>query len=121
MLRSNFTGAHKLTLASLVGATNNATYNGGAAGEVLYAGCEWRPHDNTLMRVDHHFLFRKNQTGISLYGFTGVDLKGWEYPWVFTAPKQKAASGRVATASRQLNIERLAQSGNFTNLGINFS
>jgi len=74
-------------VAGVTGTTNNASFRGFEAGEVLFVGCsgsqEWDDQKGRgPWSLAFRFVAEKNVTGQTIGDITGVSKKGHEYLWV---------------------------------------
>jgi len=87
--------AFQLTLESLVGGVNNATFNGRAAGTVRFLGARGR-RSGDRFPVAYQFGFRPNVSAFTVDAITVTSANGWDiidpfYEWVEDATAKKAA------------------------------
>lgn len=117
-------------LRALVRTTNRAAWNGFAAGELLYLGCEPTSPEGTLevaaplafWQLAHHFRYEPNQTNVRVGDCVVPFVGGHEYVW---ARYGGEVSGLMALAYRAfvqrpaaVYVERVYESSDFTALGI---
>ena len=84
---SYVTDAYIRGVSGVTGTTNNATFRGFEAGEVLFVGCsgsqEWDDQKGRgPWSLSFRFVASKNVTGEVIGDITGVAKKGHEYLWV---------------------------------------
>lgn len=115
---ASFSAAYKQTLRALTGAVNIADWGGITAGELLFAGADWRTHGVNLVRVDYYFLFADTISGDSIGDITGIDRQGWDYSWVEFIDESDRGSSRLRSVPDQVNVERVYPRAAFTALGI---
>ena len=81
------TDAYIRGVSGVTGTTNNATFRGFEAGEVLFVGCsgsqEWDDQKGRgPWSLSFRFVASKNVTGETIGDISGVAKKGHEYLWV---------------------------------------
>jgi hypothetical protein len=75
--------AYKANLANLTGKTNSDTFEGFAAGEVLFLGASGTVRGNDAdWEISFSFSQQPNRTNITVGDISGISKKGWEYLWV---------------------------------------
>lgn len=89
-------------LLRLLGKVNTTTFRGWDAGEVLFSGVSGRARGRDDWELNFRFLIRQNTT-ISVPGFTAIDKLGWEYLW----PRYKLQRDDTNTLKRSQMIEYL--------------
>lgn len=104
----------KAVAKSLVGKTNNATWNGNAAGECLLTGVSGSRRGIGDWELTFRWAVRENQSGLTIGSITGISKGGWQYLWPIsrltgTVPQRQVTHVAVAT---------VYQSGDFSAMGI---
>jgi hypothetical protein len=112
------TGAYRQTLFTLTGRTNNATFKGFAAGEVLFLGAQGSKRGNELWSLTFRFAASKNLTGQTVGTITGVAKAGWDYLWVRYADFEDATAVALVKRPVAVYVERVYEPGDFAGLGI---
>jgi len=112
------TGGYKATLFNLTGKTNNASWNGFAAGEVLFLGAAGSKRGDDDWEITFRFAASPNKTGLSVGDITGIDKKGWQYMWVRYADAEDAAAKAIVKKPVAVYIEKVYEEGDFSGLGI---
>jgi hypothetical protein len=112
------TGAYKATLFNLTGKTNNAAWNGFAAGECLFLGASGSKRGDDDWEITFRFAASPNKTGLTVGDITGIDKKGWEYMWVRYADAEDAAAKAIVKKPVAVYIEKVYEEGDFGLLGI---
>ncbi len=109
-------------LARNTGKTNSATWNGYAAGEVLFLGATGsaKPADGFV--ITYKFAVQENRTNViirpaddGISGHAGeikVDKKGWEYVWC--AYKDTTSNNLLVQIPVAAYVEQIYRSFNFT-------
>jgi len=130
---ASVTTAFKLILFNLTGRTNNATFKGFAAGEVLFMGATGSKRGDEDWSITFRFTCSPNATGLSIgatpetyyggYGgsdgtITGIAKKGWEYLWVRYADFVDTFAFALVKQPVAVYVERVYYSGNYSTLGI---
>ena len=113
------TDAYKATLFSLTGKTNNASFKGFQAGEVLFLGASGtqRQGDNAW-EITFRFAASPNVTNLTIGGSSGIAKKGWEYLWVQYEDAKDDTAKAILKRPRYVFVERVYDAGNFAGLGI---
>lgn len=106
------------TLADLTFTTNQATFQGFAAGEVLFLGATGSQRDDGSWEITFTFERRKNRTGLTIGSITGIAKKGWEYLWVEFRQDTDATAGRRVRLPIAVHVEQVYESGDFSQLGV---
>lgn len=108
------------TLAANTGRTNNATWLGFAAGEVLYLGAVGNGYIQTLagtrskpIEVHHKFEASANLTGLAVGDMTGIAKKGFEYLWVRYKDKESGDATNIVPVPTHAYVERVYESFDF--------
>lgn len=115
------TNAYITGVAALTGTTNNATFRGFSAGEVLFLGCsgsqEWDDQKGRgPWSLTYRFVASPNVTNQTIGSITGINKKGHEYLWV----RYEAAesSGVLIKKPQFVYVNKVYKDGNFSLLGI---
>ena len=115
-------------LATLTGTTNNATFRGLDAGEVLFMGCtgshEWDSQKgNGPWSLTYKFAASPNAGGdgssvpaITIGPIMGVSKKGHEYLWV--RYEDAVGSSELLKKPKHVYVNKVYRDGNFSLLGI---
>ena len=72
------TASYKGTLFNLTGKTNNGSFKGFAAGEVLFLGASGSKRSDGDWEIPFNFAASPNKTGLAIGSITGIAKKGWE-------------------------------------------
>lgn len=111
-------------VSGITGTTNNASFRGFDAGEVLFVGCsgsqEW---DDQRGRgpwsLSFRFVASKNVTGQTIGSITGIEKKGHEYLWV---RYEDAVSGSTLLKQpKAVYVSKVYKDSDFSALGIGVS
>jgi hypothetical protein len=112
---TDVTPEYKDRLMRLTGCTNNASFEGHAAGEVLFLGASGSMTKRGAFigkwEIQEKFAASPNRTGVVI-GELMVDKKGWEYLWAVDGIN--IMTGAPITA--QVNVEKIYNSGDFDDL-----
>lgn len=107
-------------LAALTGCTNNATFRGFMAGEVLFLGAEGTRRSDGAWEIT--FKFSQSPTGANLaIGDITVTVKaGWDYLWIEYEEVKDDTANPPRMVSRPLaaHVEKVFETGAFSGLGI---
>jgi hypothetical protein len=118
MLASAVTGAYKLALFNCTGKTNNATFKGFAAGEVLFLGASGSKTGSQHWEIAFKFAASPNVTSLSVGNITVAAKKGWEYLWVRFRDENDGAANALVKRPAAAYVERVYESADFSTLGI---
>jgi len=111
--------AFKSTVYGLTGKTNNGSFKGFPAGEVLFLGARGaRRASDGLWEVTFRFSASPNVTGLTIGTITGIVKGGWEYLWVLYDVVQDAGAKRLVKRPAFAYSERVYDEGSFSALGI---
>lgn len=111
-------GAYKLALFRLTGRTNNDTFRGFAAGEVLFMGAAGSKRGDEDWTIVFRFACSPNVTGLAVGDITGIDKLGWEYMWVRYADYQDATAYSIVKRPISVYVEQVYAPDDFGDLGI---
>jgi hypothetical protein len=116
---ANVTGSYKLALFACTGKTNNATFRGFAAGEVLFLGASGTKTGVDDWEIAFRFAASPNVTNLAIGGgITVASKKGWEYLWVRFADADDTAAKTLVKRPAAAYVERVYESANFSTLGL---
>lgn len=118
MNASRVTPAYKANLYFLTGRTNNASFKGFDAGEVLFMGAQGSKRGYDDWEISFKFAASQNVTGLTIGDLTGIEKKGWEYLWVLYEDKVDAIAKYKVKRPRAVYIERVYNAGDFSLLRI---
>lgn len=112
--------AYLNTLVGLTGKTNNATWRGFAAGELLFMGAKVDGRlGEDFYTVTFSFSASPNVTGLEIGGaIDGIAKDGHEYVWVATERVEDATAGKLILRPLAAYVERVYDAGDFSALGI---
>jgi hypothetical protein len=118
---SYVTDAYIRGVSGITGTTNNASFRGFEAGEVLFVGCsgsqEW---DDDKGRgpwsLSFRFVASKNVTGETIGDISGVSKKGHEYLWV--RYEDAVDSNVLLKKPKAVYVNKVYRESSFSALGI---
>ena len=118
------TNSYLGTLVSLTAKTNDDTFRGFSAGEVLYLGACGSQEAGGRYRLTHSFKASPNLTGLSLAPdvitgtptITGVAKKGWEFLWVYY--KQVIDDNKPVMKPVSAYVHEMTDEGDFSLIGV---
>jgi len=115
---SLITNAWIASIENATGHTNNATFRGRAAGEILFWGLRgtYKP-DEEFTDLTWEFLVAKNKTQ-TVGVFPGIAKKGWEFAWVYSEERENADDKTITNVPISIYIERLFPSTNLGGIGV---
>jgi hypothetical protein len=108
-------------VAGVTGTTNNASFRGFEAGEVLFIGCsgsqEWDDQRGKgTWSLSFRFVASKNVTGQTIGSISGISKKGHEYLWV---RYEDAVSGSsLLKQPKAVYVSKVYKDSDFSSLGI---
>ena len=111
---ASVTTAYISTLRNLTGKTNDATWQGYAAGEVLFLGVEGAKRGDGDWELTFNFAAGVNIASMIVGGITGVNKKAWEYLWVRFEDKEDA--GALVKQPVAVYVEEVYEEDDFTGL-----
>lgn len=106
------------TLVNLTGTTNNAPFNGFAAGELLFMGADFAQSSGGECSVTYKFVASPNQTGLTVGTITGINKKGHEYMWVHYEASEDSSSLTLTRKPIAVYVHRVYRESNFASLSI---
>jgi hypothetical protein len=110
-------------LAGITGTTNNASFRGFEAGEVLFVGCsgsqEWDDQKGKgPWSLSYRFVASKNVTGKTVGSITGIDKKGHEYLWVRYEQAVSGSASDLLQKPKAVYVNKVYKDSDFSLLGI---
>jgi hypothetical protein len=114
------TASFRRTVRGLVGKTNNATFRGRSAGEVLFMGASGSKRGSNPWTLTYQFAESPNATNLAVGPITVSSKGGWELLWVYYTNQDTTIGGvsRVVPVPKYAVVERVYDSADFTGLGI---
>ena len=113
------TDAYKAALFSLTGKTNDGTFRGFQAGEVLFLGASGTQRQgDKAWEITFRFAASPNVSNLTIGGSSGIAKKGWEYLWVQYEDAKDNTAKAILKRPRYVFVERVYDAGNFAGLGI---
>lgn len=115
------TAAYARGVAGITGTTNNASFRGFEAGEVLFLGCsgsqEWDDQKGKgPWSLSYRFVASKNVTGQTIGSISGIEKKGHEYLWV---RYEDAVSGSsLIKQPKAVYVSKVYKDSDFSLLGL---
>jgi hypothetical protein len=115
------TAAYVRGVAGITGTTNNASFRGFDAGEVLFVGCsgsqEWDDQKGKgPWSLSYRFVASKNVTGQTIGSISGIEKKGHEYLWV---RYEDAVSGSsLLKQPKAVYVSKVYKDSDFSQLGL---
>lgn len=110
------TPGYILTLMGMAGRTNDATWKGFAAGEVLYLGATGQPRGSKDWDLSLHFIASPNLTNQTIGDITGIVKAGWDYIWI--KYRQGTDANHHIETPAFVYVERVYDPDDFRKLGI---
>lgn len=115
---ASVTGAYKALLFEATATTNNASFKGFAAGEVLFQGASGTTRNQSEWEVTFNWAASKNETDLVVGDISGIAKKGWEYMWVRYREVKDDDAGRIVRRPSSVHIERVYKASNYALLGV---
>jgi hypothetical protein len=115
------TDAYIRGVSGVTGTTNNATFRGFEAGEVLFVGCsgsqEWDDQKGRgPWSLSFRFVASKNVTGETIGDISGVSKRGHEYLWV--RYEDAVSSNVLLKKPKAVYVNKVYRESSFSALGI---
>lgn len=116
------TDAYIDDLYTLTGRTNNASFKGRAAGEILFKGARGSKRGQEMWEIAFEFAYSPNEIAISIgNGITVAEKKGWEYLDILYKDGTDSIGGKLIQIPAQANIHKVFKDGDFSKLKIGVS
>ena len=108
-------------VAGVTGTTNNASFRGFEAGEVLFVGCsgsqEWDDEKGRgPWALSFRFVASKNVTGQTIGSISGIEKRGHEYLWV--RYEDAVSGGSLLKQPKAVYVSKVYKDSDFSALGI---
>ena len=113
---ASVTTAYITIIRKLTGKTNNAAWQGYAAGEVLFLGAEGSKRGDGDWDITFNFAAGENVTGITVGGITGIDKKAWEYIWIRFKDVEDTAKKMIVKQAEAVYVEKVYEEGDLSTL-----
>ena len=110
--------AYKATLADLTGKTNDDTFKGFAAGEVLFLGASGTKRGTDDWEITFKFAAGRNAADLTVGSITGIAKKGWEYLWVLFEEVEDGTAVALVPQPSAVYVEKVYEAGDLSGLGI---
>ena len=115
------TAAYVRGMAGITDTTNNATFRGFDAGEVLFLGCsgsqEWDDQKGKgPWSLSYRFVASKNVTGQTIGCISGVEKKGHEYLWV--RYEDSVSGSSLIKQPKAVYVSKVYKDSDFSLLGL---
>jgi hypothetical protein len=115
------TAAYVRGVAGITGTTNNASFRGFDAGEVLFVGCsgsqEWDSEKGSgPWALSYRFVASKNVTGQTIGSISGIEKKGHEYLWV--RYEDSVSSNTLLKQPKAVYVSKVYKDSDFSLLGL---
>jgi len=120
---SDVTQAYKVAIAKLTGKTNQATFKGFAAGEVLFMGASGSKRSHEDWQITFHFQVSPsftiaNGNALTIGTITNVEKLGWEYMWIRYRQAPVGSLKMLGQVPVAVYCERVYDAGDFSALNI---
>jgi len=109
-----------LTLESLTGKTNDASFRGFSANRVLFLGARGSQSSKTpgIVEITFSFAAGHDLTNENVGGITVSAKKAWDYLWVRYSKVNDGTANRLTRRPTSAHVDRVYDSGDFSQLGI---
>lgn len=105
------------TLFELTACVNSGTFQGRAAGEVLFLGAAATKRvGDAFWTVTLYFALSRNKTGLEVGDITGISKGGWEVLWAAYEHVEDTAAKRLIRKPYSAYVERVYESASFAAL-----
>lgn len=108
--------AYITAVSELLYTTNDDTFEGFAAGEVLFLGVSGSRVGDDQWQLYYKFAREDNLTGLSIDTITSIDKEGWEYLWVYYEPEEDGTANVLAVKPKAVYVEQVFEEGDFDGL-----
>lgn len=117
---ASFTSHWRRDILGLVGKTNNGTFRECAAGEVLFMGATASRNARTaeVFEVSFRFAYSEHVANQTIGSIAGITKNGWDYLWVEYARAIDDDVKKKVAQPIAVHVERVYDSGSYSNLGI---
>lgn len=105
--------AYKHTLFALTGRVNNDSWNGYAAGEVLFMGAAGSMRAGGDWEITYRFAASPNLSGLNVGDITGIAKQGWQYMWVQYIDEEDTTAQSMIKRPWSVHIEQVYPYGDF--------
>lgn len=111
-LTSELTDTFIRTIASVAGKTNDATFLGWNAGELLFLGASGSRRGESETEVSYQFQAKQNEESLAFDTITGVDKGGWDYLWPRSETRSSTNAPMVKTITH-ICVAQVIKSADF--------
>lgn len=115
---ASVSAAYVATLYALTGSTNNATFKGFAAGEVLFLGARGRKIDSDTWEITYNFVASPNRVNIDVGSIQVASKTGWQYLWVLYEESEDTTAKKIIKKPFAAYVETVYPSGSMSGLNI---
>jgi len=115
---ADVTAAYKAALFARTGQTNDDTFKGFAAGEVLFLGASGSKRGEEDWEINFRFAASPNVNGLAIGDIVNVSKKGWEYLWIRYADEADDVAKVLVKTPIACYVEKVYYDGDFADLGI---
>lgn len=110
------TASMQRALLRIVGKTNQFSFRGWAAEEVLCTAVSGSQRSGEDWSISFRFGVREHQTGLTVAGVTGVNKKGWQYLWPRYSLTKDSGEAILSKTVDYIVVADVIQTANFANL-----
>lgn len=104
-------------LSAMTGTINAATWQGYAAGELLFLGASGEVVPGKPTEVDYHFAASPNDT-LTLGAISGIVKRGHDYLWLLWEDDEDATAKRLTKSLLGAYVAKIYSESSFVSLGI---
>lgn len=98
--------------------TNDDTFLGFSAGELLFIGASGQEGTDSDPEITFNFIASPNVTGLTIGDITGVAKTGHQYLWVYYEDIEDTSANQTVKRPRSCYVETVYQASDFGDLGI---
>ena len=118
LLNTTVTQAYRVQLARMTGKTNDDTFRGFDAGEVLFLGARGQVHDLNSMKVEFLFEAAPNATDLEVGNITGISKLGHQYLWARYREVEDTTANAVIQYPKFAYVETVYYAEDLSLIGI---
>lgn len=116
--QASITLSYVQTLAAMTYTTNNDTFLGFAAGELLFIGASGQEGLESDPEITFNFIASPNVTGLMIGDISSIAKGGHEYLWVYFEPIEDDTAKLTVRQPKSVHVEQVYEQSDFDNLGI---
>lgn len=120
LLLADFGWTYTDILDDMTGKVNDEIFRNKPAFTVVFEGAtgSQSQKDPLFLEVAYNFAYSRSATGLTIGGITGIDKTGWDYLWVRYETADGGLANKLTTIPRQVDVDRVYFTEDFSLLGI---